>query len=144
MSPERYNAFIQRIVDENEVVHSHFQENPLLSHNMRVADVISTVLTFDYCRANREHWECLAITSNVVRQIFTIAYVKPEALDAILTEFMEDFKETIPPHILHYEAAEYLEYPVPDYLVGRGSPPPPSTGSMGSTDEGIGPDPHHI
>ena len=117
MTPERYQEFVDRIQSEGDAIHNHFMENPLLSHNLRLADVLNTLFAFNWCPENRRHWNCLVPTSNITRKIFTLAVVKPALLDEIFAEFRTDFEEMVPPNFLHYAAAEYRGYPIPDEMM---------------------------
>ncbi len=116
MEQDRYQKFCDRIMAEEDVITTHFGENPLLSHFLRVADVLNTLFLFRFCPTNSQHWACIVPTSNITRRIYTLAVVKPDVLDSILAEFKEDFKEMVPPGFMNYAAAEFRGYPIPNEM----------------------------
>ncbi len=123
MTPERYSKLIERIMDEGEILDNHFRENPELAHFIRAADGISTIVSFGYCGATRQHWNCLVATSSVSRYLFALATIKPRVLDEIWEEFKEDFQALIPEGMLLYRVIESREYPVPPELAESSQEP---------------------
>ncbi len=120
MEQDRYQEFVDRIQAATDDIHNHFMEHPLLSHYLRLADIINTLFIFRWCPENRSHWNCIVPTSNITRKLFTLVLVRPEILDEILAEFGDDFKNLVPEKFLHYAAAEYRGYPIPPEMMTFG------------------------
>ncbi len=116
MDQARFNEFVDRIQDETALIESHWGENPEMAHLLRVADAISTVLNVELCQGMAQHWNCLTNTQHFARQLYSLAIVRPQLLEALYEDFKDDFKQTIPPHLLNFGAVETHEYPVPEDL----------------------------
>ncbi len=123
MDQARYQEFISRIQDETPLIESHWNENPEKAHLMRVADAISTVFNVEHCKGAVQHWNCMVAMQHIARQLYSLAIVRPQLLEALYEDFKEDFKATIPPHLLNFGAVETHEYPIPEDL----SSPPEQT-----------------
>jgi len=117
MQDERYNEFLNRILDETPMLDNHFRENPELAHDLRIADVVSTLMSYRFCAGTREHWNCLCATQNLTRQLYSLMIVRPTVLEEIYADFKPDFKKMLPEGTIYYKGAEAHEYPVPEHLL---------------------------
>ena len=118
MTPERYTEFIERIMDESQVIDNYYLENPEFAHRTRLSDALSTFVNIQFCHAQQPHWPCLVATTAVARQIYALSVIRPMILEEIYTDFKADFQATIPEDTMFYKAIECHEYPVPKELLG--------------------------
>ncbi|KKN77036.1 hypothetical protein LCGC14_0363750 [marine sediment metagenome] len=117
MTPERFQALLDRLEEYHELVGNFYLENPEFAHFIRMADTIGSVIAVGACRAISMHWECFCNISGATMGLYALARIRPEILDAIYEEFKEDFQEMIPEGQILWKVVESREYPIPPELL---------------------------
>lgn len=122
MSPERWEEFYNRILDETEILNNHFGENPTLARTLRMADVTASAFGLQFCEGNRQHIQCFAAIAAVTRQLFSLAIVRPSALEEIYMDFKPEFQAMFSDGLVNFAYVECPEFPIPPEISNPGEP----------------------
>lgn len=122
MSPERWEEFHSRILDETAILNNHFRENPELARLLRITDVTASAYGLQLCEGNRQHIQCFASIAAVTRQLFSLAIIRPSALEEIYMDFKPEFEEMFSDGLVNFAKIECREFPIPPEISNPGEP----------------------